>query len=187
VHEFAHAYVAYKLGDPTAKNLGRMNISPQSHLTLYGTIAMLFLPIGWANPVPINSRNLKNPTRGFAWVSAAGPLSNLLISFVALLLFYQVFGRINSANPLLSSTLLFLYYFATVNVGLAIFNLIPIPPLDGSRLLMLAFPNTARRIMLTYERYGFFIIIVLIYFCSPIFYQLMEWVMSGLIWLVNIV
>ncbi|MBQ7315010.1 MAG: site-2 protease family protein [Clostridia bacterium] len=147
VHEFSHAYAADKLGDPTAKNLGRLTLNPLKHLDIVGMLSMVFFHIGWAKPVPINARNLKKPKRDFALTALAGPLSNLICAFFAALL-YLVAWRIYVTSTFTSAfvenlalySVLFLLVFHQINLGIAVFNLIPVPPLDGSRILHLVLP-----------------------------------------------
>ncbi len=143
-HELAHGYVAYLCGDKTARNFGRLTMNPLKHLDPIGALMMLLVGFGWARPVPINTRNFKNFKRDLFLVSLAGPLSNLLLSFVAVI-FLSVFVKIIGINILLYSKLQlliisFLYMFIVLNVGLAVFNLIPLPPLDGSRLISVLLP-----------------------------------------------
>lgn len=143
VHEWAHAWSAYKLGDPTAKTQGRMTLDPMAHISWVGTvifpaIAILFgAPFfGWAKPVPVDTRFFKNPRGGMAIVAAAGPISNLILA--SILMF--ALGRLGSSSldfstPLASSGLEMLKFAIQINVFLAVFNLVPLPPLDGSRIL----------------------------------------------------
>ena len=161
VHETAHGYVAYKLGDPTAKNLGRLTLNPIHHIDPFGALCMLFFHIGWAKPVPINPRNFKNPKRGFAITALAGPLSNLIMAFLfsgVFLLMYKVSVDVLVTDGegflfnLCQTTTLFFSIFYSVNIGLAIFNLIPIPPLDGSRILNVVLPQKAYFAIMKYER-----------------------------------
>ncbi len=168
VHEVAHGYVAYKLGDNTAKNLGRLTLNPLKHLDPIGTICMVFFKIGWAKPVPVNARNFKKPKRDFALVALAGPATNLIIAFFsaglyALLvalsrerLYAAALGEIDFLTNLIINTLTFLFYFFLVNVGLGIFNLVPIPPFDGSRILHVILPEKIYFGIMKYERQIYF-------------------------------
>ncbi len=147
VHEFSHAFIAFKMGDDTARNLGRLTVNPIKHLDPVGALCMIFFGFGWAKPVPINARNFKNPKKGFALSALAGPLSNLILGFIFAFLYLLMYALIKDTvitssflYQLLSNTLLFLYIFHTVNIGIAVFNLIPIPPLDGSRILNVILP-----------------------------------------------
>ncbi len=166
VHEFSHGYAAYKLGDNTAKYMGRLTLNPLKHLDLFGAICMVFFHFGWAKPVPVNLRNFKKPKRDFAIVALAGPLSNLIMAFISTFLYlfiFAIFWDVRFPNEftlnLVKYTSLFLYYFFTINVGLAIFNLIPIPPLDGSRILGAVLPTKAYINYLKHERTIYFILI----------------------------
>ena len=129
-HEFAHAWMAYRCGDNTAARMGRLTLNPIAHLDIFGSMMILFVGFGWAKPVPVDSRSLNNPRIDLMKVAAAGPLSNLLLAFVGGLIF-----RFFSNAPILSeSILLMVYYFTYINISLAIFNLIPVSPLDGSQI-----------------------------------------------------
>lgn len=134
-HEFSHAYSAYKLGDETAYRMGRLTLHPLAHLDPMGTLMILFVGFGWAKPVPVNPINLENPRSGMMIIAGAGPASNLLLALiggVCIRLFINPNGVIGFSA---SDTLLqLLYYFTYVNIALAVFNLIPIPPLDGSQI-----------------------------------------------------
>ena len=130
IHELAHGWVAYKMGDPTAKLLGRLSLNPLKHLEPVGTLMLFVFGFGWAKPVPVNFSNLRDGRKGFVFVSAAGIVANTLLAFTAFLL-----NRLLSPPP--SGILApLLFYMAQVNIMLAAFNLIPIPPLDGSKILM---------------------------------------------------
>ncbi len=159
VHEFSHGLAANKLGDPTAKSLGRLSLNPLKHLDPFGALCMIFFHFGWAKPVPINPRYFKKPKRDFAITALAGPLSNLIISLISalgyLLLEKAFLGtQFNSlfAYNLLYIFVLFVFVLHSVNLGLAIFNLIPIPPLDGSRILNVILPERTYFKIMRYER-----------------------------------
>lgn len=169
IHEYAHAYAAYKMGDPTAKNLGRLTLNPLKHLDPFGALCMLFLRFGWAKPVPINARNFKNPRRGFAISALAGPLVNLLIAFFSapiFLLLEKSLPRLVANGHLYDfvfnltyNAALFFFIFHSVNLGIAIFNLIPVPPLDGSRILGLLLPPKHYFAIMRHERTIYYVLI----------------------------
>ena len=163
VHEYCHGYAAYKMGDNTAKNLGRLTLNPIKHLDLYGTLCMIFFHFGWAKPVPINPRYFKNPKKGFAIVAIAGPAVNFILAFLSAGIYLLTFALLKDVAfeselwfNVAKNGLLFLWIFHSLNLGFAIFNLIPIPPLDGSRLLSLVLPPKQYFGLMRYERYIYF-------------------------------
>ena len=173
VHEYCHGYAAYKLGDDTAKNFGRLTLNPIKHIDPYGAICMVLFHIGWAKPVPINARNFKNPKRDFAITAAAGPLSNLILGFFSALLYLLVFAFVkdltfaskNFTYHLINNLLNFIFIFHSVNIGLGLFNLLPIPPFDGSRLLNVILPPKTYFEIMKYER--------------KIYYGVLIWLLLG--------
>lgn len=179
VHEFAHGFVAYKLGDSTAKLSGRLTLNPLAHIDPFWTVILplvLFLStsgnfvFGAAKPVPVNYWSLKNPKRDMIWIGLAGPLANFILAFI-----FVGILRIIPEQSLSSSLLVNL---VTINVVLAIFNLIPIPPLDGSKILMGLLPAKLSLLYAGFERYGFIVLFVFIWL--GIFDRLL-WPLVGLV------
>lgn len=150
VHEAAHGWAAYALGDPTAKNAGRLTIDPVRHLDPIGTICLLFFHVGWAKPVPVNPRYFKHPRRDMALVSLAGPLSNFALALVALFLYHPL--RMSSSN-IVATIALMLYMTAVMSIGLGVFNLIPVPPLDGSKILFSFLPYRIEQKVTQYQQF----------------------------------
>jgi len=174
VHEVCHGYAALKCGDPTARNFGRLSLDPTKHLDPMGTLAMLLFGFGWAKPVPVNSRYFKNPRKGMAITALAGPLSNFVMAFFAtgiMLLCRSVWvSYVNSTGitegftfNVLRILYMFFYYFQSLNMTLGVFNLIPVPPLDGSRILLVFLPPKAYFGLMKYERYISLAIIFLLF------------------------
>ncbi|MBN1624111.1 MAG: site-2 protease family protein [Clostridia bacterium] len=154
-HEYSHAFIAYKLGDNTAKNKGRLTLNPLKHLDPLGTIMMIVARIGWAKPVPVNQMNFKDPKQDMIKVGLAGPVMNLLLAFITAFPI-QVMVEYYSTKPLTQAAEIFftfLVLFFTVNLYLAVFNLIPIPPLDGSRIFYGLLPDKYYFGVMKYERY----------------------------------
>ena len=186
VHETAHGYMAYKLGDPTAHSFGRLTLNPLKHINPWGFLCMLIFHFGWANPVPINSRYFKKPRRDMALTAAAGPVSNILLSiFFAALLRIEIFfvesyfkadltsvwgmliqgtsGDVTPAFKLLAVLAYMLYMGVVLNISLAVFNLIPIPPFDGSRIFYTFLPVNLYFKVMRYEKYIMIAILVLLW------------------------
>lgn len=161
VHEFAHAFVAYRLGDPTAKLAGRLTLNPQSHLDPVGTIALLFLGFGWGKPTPFDPFNLRNIKRDSALISAAGAITNFLIALAASIPYLIAFYAQN-LNPTLVAIYTYLSPFIFINVILAIFNLIPVAPLDGFKVLAGLLPRDWYEDFMQMEKYGIFILLLLL-------------------------
>ena len=176
IHEVAHGWVAYKMGDPTAKRWGRLTLNPISHLDPIGTLMLFIAGFGWARPVPVNLDNIADRRRGLIFVSSAGILANILFAVAALLIF-----RLFSIRPSGISGVL-LYYVVEINLTLASLNLIPIPPLDGSKILMGFVSQRMQWRLARLEPYGFFIIIGLLYIglLNPLI-GFFRWIIVGLI------
>ncbi len=152
LHELSHGFAAYLLGDPTAKNAGRLTLNPIRHLDILGLLMMVTVHVGWAKPVPINMRYFKHPKRDLAITALAGPLSNFVIAFLALLVGHGVYAW-GSDSMAAAYVLLALMYIAVLSLGLGLFNLIPISPLDGSKILLSFLPEKICYTVLRYERY----------------------------------
>jgi Zn-dependent protease len=158
LHEVAHGFVAWRMGDPTAKWLGRLTLNPIRHIDPIGSLMLLFIGFGWAKPVPVNLDNIPAVKRrkGLILVSAAGVTANIIIAFCALLIWRLV-------SPMPGGIIYnVLYYLAWINIMLAAFNLIPIPPLDGSKILMGFTPESFNRTLMQIEPFGFFIVLGLL-------------------------
>lgn len=169
VHETAHGYIAYRLGDPTARSMGRLTLNPIKHIDPIGFLCMVLFGFGWAKPVPINTRYFKKPKRDMALTGVAGPISNLLLAIVfalAMKLFYVAIAHVHFPNEtvLLMAVYFrsFLYYGIYLNVALAIFNLLPVPPMDGSRLLFAVLPSNLYFKIMRYEQYIYIAVLVLL-------------------------
>lgn len=162
IHEFAHAFAANYLGDSTAKLQGRLTLNPLSHLDLWGTLLLLFVGFGWGKPVPFNPYNLKNQKFGPAIISIAGPVSNLILVIVFSLVLKYIYPLLGLGYE--NALFYFLYTLIMINAVLMVFNLLPIPPLDGSKLLFAILPESMDNVKIFLERYGFIILIALIFF-----------------------
>ena len=160
-HEWGHAYAAYKRGDPTARNLGRMTVNPLAHIDPLGFLSLLILGFGWAKPVPVNPNYFRKPKQGMAVTALAGPVSNLLLA----VLFLGIGKVIYLYAPYSEGMNVFfewcLFTVAPMSVGMGLFNLIPIPPLDGSKVLAMFLPNSAYGQLMRYERYGILVLLAL--------------------------
>jgi Zn-dependent protease len=162
LHELAHAVTARWLGDDTAEKLGRITLNPLKHLDPIGTILFLISGFGWAKPVPVSIYRLRgNPRTSFAIVALAGPLTNVLLAAISAVLFRVIAPTLGVGNDFVQALAYALVTAVSLNILLAVFNLIPVPPLDGSRLLAALLPDQGQSLMDQIERYGFFILIAL--------------------------
>ena len=166
LHELAHGYVAYRLGDDTAKRAGRLTLNPLRHIDIMGLLMMIVFKFGWAKPVPVNMWKFKNPKKGMAITAEAGPIANLLIALVFLFLYGFLFALLHRPGRSLNWLLEMLYITAYLSVALAIFNIIPIPPLDGSKVLFSCISDRSYTKLMYYERYGMIILLVLVLLLS---------------------
>lgn len=156
LHELAHGYAAYIMGDKTAKSSGRLSLNPLNHIDWFGFLMLLIAGIGWAKPVPVNMMQFKDPKKGMAITALAGPLMNVLLTFISLV-FYAL-GQIYGFN---GYVIMFFHIMAYYNAVLAMFNLLPIPPLDGSKIFFALLPNRYYYKLMVYESYGMVFIIIL--------------------------
>ncbi len=160
LHELCHGLAAFALGDPTAKHQGRLTLNPLKHMDVMGLVMMAVFRFGWAKPVPVNMGYFKNPKWGMAFTALAGPASNVLITCVCYFLYgllYLPLGETAAGYWVLE----LLYLTGSLSISLAVFNLLPIPPLDGSKLLFALLPETAYRKLMRYERYGMVLLAVI--------------------------
>jgi Zn-dependent protease len=171
-HEVSHGYVANRLGDGTARSLGRLTLNPLKHLDIIGTLMVFVIGIGWAKPVPVNFNNLRNPKRDMIWVAAAGPITNFVLALLSAL---ALRGGVALAGTIAAGTqmdtvlypvLLMLAFSVYINLLLAIFNLIPVPPLDGGRVAVGLLPPRPALALARFEPYGMILIIVLVFFTN---------------------
>ncbi len=178
-HEAAHGYIAYKMGDYTAYNFGRVTLNPLKHIDPMGSLCMLVFGYGWAKPVPINARNFKNPKKGMAFTAIAGPISNIILGTIGAVLYavtsflFFRFAADILPNELLTNVInvlaTFFFYLGYMNFVLAVFNMIPIPPFDGSRFFSLFLPEKLYFSMMRYERYIMIGVLLFMIVCSRLF------------------
>ncbi|NCB31308.1 MAG: site-2 protease family protein [Clostridia bacterium] len=180
-HEWAHAYAAYRLGDPTARNLGRMTINPFAHIDPVGFLTLMLFRFGWAKPVPISTRYFKNPRKDELIVSLAGVTTNLLLAFVSMGVFY-LFAFTTGVNEM-GANLFYTFFF--LNVGLCVFNLLPIPPLDGYHVAQCLFlrGNGAYRFFSFLNQYGYIILLVLLF--SGVLSTIMSPLVNGIVYVLQ--
>lgn len=171
-HEVSHGFIAWRYGDPTARMLGRLTLNPLKHIDIIGTLMIIFVGIGWAKPVPVVYENLRNPKRDMIWVAAAGPVTNFILAFISAMLLRGIVAFVNPAVSGSSMTMvvepvvLMLAFSVYINLLLAIFNLIPLPPLDGGRVLSGLLPHRQAATLARIEPYGMVIIIALVFFTN---------------------
>lgn len=172
VHEVAHGWVADRLGDKTARRHGRLTANPLKHLDLVGTVVFFLTQmIGWAKPVPVNPHNFQKPRRDLVWVALAGPLSNLILAVLCAIVYHLLaasfsLGGLDLSRPfdfVVEPLFLMSYVAVRINIGLAIFNIIPVPPLDGSKILAGILPATLADAYARMERFGFLILLLLLF------------------------
>lgn len=202
-HEVSHGYVAWRFGDPTARMLGRLTLNPLKHIDIVGTLMIFFVGIGWAKPVPVVSENLRNPKRDMIWVAAAGPITNISIAILSAILMKLIgvisptiflkseimlrsllglgvdMVTLSPAENVLVPITLMLAFSVYINLLLAIFNMIPVPPLDGGRVLVGLLPYRQAVALSRIEPYGMIIIIVLVFFTNMFSYIISPFLKLG--------
>ena len=187
VHETCHGLAALALGDPTAKRLNRLSFNPLHHIDWLGLAAMLLVGFGWAKPVPVDMRYFKEPKRGMALTALAGPASNFLLAVAALLPLHWLL-RYSMATAFTLWLADFLLLLAIMSLGLGLFNLLPIPPLDGSKVLFAVLPDRAYWQLMRYERYGMLVLLALVYFdfgsdaLSNAIYAVFSFLVNLIVW-----
>ena len=162
LHELSHGYVACRLGDTTAKDAGRLTLNPIKHIDIMGLLMMVVFRFGWAKPVPVNMYRFKNPKKGMALTALAGPACNFLLAGVFLFLYGLLFYPLHTGGTVAETVLQLIYTTAYLSLSLAVFNLIPIPPLDGSKVLFSLIPDESYFKLMRYERYGMILLLVLV-------------------------
>ncbi|MBQ1186321.1 MAG: site-2 protease family protein [Clostridia bacterium] len=164
VHEFAHAFAAYKLGDQTQKYAGRLTLNPFAHIDWFGALCILLAGFGWAKPVQVNPYYFKKHKRDMAITAFAGPLANLIVAFICIFAYnFLAFVYYTIGFSLIAYVAMFFDYIALINISLAVFNLIPVPPLDGSKILAIVLPDRLYYKLMQYERYIYFAVMILIF------------------------
>ena len=161
-HELSHGFVAYKLGDRTAKDMGRLSLNPLKHIDLFGLLMMIIFKFGWAKPVPVNMRNFKNPKQGMAVTALAGPVSNFILAAVFFLIYGLTYSflRYNTVGYVI---LTMLYSGGYLSIALGLFNFIPIPPLDGSKIAFSLLSDSMYMKLMRYERFGMILLLIVVW------------------------
>ncbi len=190
-HEWAHAFTASLLGDKGIKQRGRLSFNPVSHIDPIGALCMLFFGFGWARPVPVDPRKFKNPKVGMAITALMGPVANLVAGFAGLIIFnilYKAAFMFMYTNPVGMFISVFLRFYITVNVNLAVFNLLPIPPLDGSKILFTFLPDKAVEFCYRYQMFFFIALFLMISFgpLSGLLSYLSNGLLRGMTWLASL-
>lgn len=162
LHELSHGVVAYSLGDDTAKKMGRLTLNPIRHIDIMGLLMMVFFRFGWAKPVPVNMSRFKDPKKGMAITALAGPLSNVIIAIVFLFLYGLLFVPLSNGGSVSEIIIDMLALTAYMSIGFAVFNILPIPPLDGSKVLFSLMNDQQYRTLMRYERYGMLLLLALV-------------------------
>ena len=162
IHETCHGLAAYALGDPTAKRAHRLSLNPLRHIDWIGFVMMIVAGFGWAKPVPVNPNYFKKPKQGMAVTALAGPVSNFVLALLLLLAARLVYLRALATGTLPETLFTFLVNTASLSVGLGLFNLVPVPPLDGSKVVAVLLPDRAYNWLMRYERFGMLVLLVVI-------------------------
>ncbi len=196
VHEVCHGLAAFALGAPTAKEQNRLSLNPLRHLDVFGTLMLFFVGFGWAKPVPVDMRYFKNPKLGMALTALAGPMSNFLMAYLSTLLYSWAVVQVyvgELSGQWTQGLLLFLQLLIQFNIGLGIFNLIPIPPLDGSKVLEGILPDRIYYKILQYERYGMLILVGILWLGwldEPLYFArtwMTELLFTGTAWIIPLI
>lgn len=186
-HEVSHGFVANRFGDPTARMLGRLTLNPLKHLDIFGTLMVFIIGIGWAKPVPVDFSNLHNPKRDMIWVAAAGPITNFLLAAASAMLLRLVVSTsewtstLPLAHAVIEPVILMLAFSVYVNLLLCIFNLIPLPPLDGGRVAVGVLPHGPAAALSRIEPYGMILIIALVFFTDIFSYIIHPLLRAGVL------